>query len=152
MSTAHQRKDRLSPLNYETHKGFMTSHHTTILIVEDDADIGELMQLLLEREGYSVSVASDGLEALQQLRTEVEPDLILLDLMMPRMDGEQFLKRMRADHHADIPVVILSGHVSAQAKARELHAACCLMKPVESNDLLQTVKQFAQAHSHKDAF
>jgi chemosensory pili system protein ChpA (sensor histidine kinase/response regulator) len=130
----------------------MTNHNITILIVEDDADIAELMQLLLEREGYSVRVASDGLEALQQLRTEIEPDLILLDLMMPRMDGEQFLKHMRADHHAHVPVVILSGHVSAQAKARELHAACCLMKPVESNDLLQTVKQFALAHSHKDAF
>jgi chemosensory pili system protein ChpA (sensor histidine kinase/response regulator) len=130
----------------------MTSHHTTILIVEDDADIGELMQLLLEREGYSVRVASDGLEALQQLRTELEPNLILLDLMMPRMDGEQFLRRMRADHHADTPVVILSGHVSAEAKARELHAACCLMKPVESNELLQTAKRFALAHSHKDAF
>ena len=129
----------------------MTSRTITILIVEDDADIAELMQLLLERDGYSVRVASDGLDALQQLRSGLEPDLILLDLMMPRMDGEQFLTRVHADHYPDIPVVILSGHVSAQAKAKELHAACCLMKPVESNDLLQTVKQFALPHSHKDA-
>jgi CheY-like chemotaxis protein len=129
----------------------MANRNTTILVVEDDPDIAELMQLILERSGYSVRVAADGLDALQQLRTGLEPGLILLDLMMPRMDGEQFLKRMRGDHHVDIPVVILSGHVSAQAKARELHAACCLMKPVESNDLLQAVKQFALAHSHKDA-
>jgi CheY-like chemotaxis protein len=129
----------------------MANHNTTILVVEDDADIAELIQLILERSGYSVRIATDGLDALQQLRTGLEPDLILLDLMMPRMDGEQFLKRMRGDHHPDIPVVILSGHVSAHAKARELHAACCLMKPVESNDLLLAVKQFALAHSHKDA-
>jgi CheY-like chemotaxis protein len=129
----------------------MSNHNTTILIVEDDADITELMQLLLERDGYSVRVAADGLDALQQLRSGLEPDLILLDLMMPRMDGEQFLRRMRADNYADVPVVILSGHVSAQAKARELHAASCLMKPVESHELLQTVNQFAPAHSHKDA-
>jgi two-component system, chemotaxis family, chemotaxis protein CheY len=129
----------------------MANRNTTILVVEDDPDIAELIQLILERNGYSVRVAGDGLDALQQLRTGLEPDLILLDLMMPRMDGEQFMKRMRGDYYADIPVVILSGHVSAQTKAGELHAACCLMKPVESNELLQVVKQFALAHSHKDA-
>lgn len=129
----------------------MTNRKTTILIVEDDADIAELMQLLIERDGYLVRVASDGFDALKELRAGLEPDLILLDLMMPRMDGEQFLKHLRADHYDDIPVVILSGHVSAQARARELHAACCLMKPVESSDLLQAVRQFALGHSHKDA-
>ncbi len=115
----------------------------TILIIDDDADIRELMKILLESAGYRVKVAADGSDALDQLRTGARPALIILDLMMPRLDGEQFLKRIRAGRLADVPVVILSGHSVAEQKAGELHVACCLMKPVEVTDLLKTVRHFA---------
>src|SRR5947209_11642724 len=113
---------------------------TTVLIVDDDADIREVMKIFLESDGYHVSVAADGLDALEQLRTGPRPRLIILDLMMPRLDGEQFLKQLRPSHFADIPIVIMSGCTSAETKARELMAACCLMKLVESEQFSKTVR------------
>jgi CheY-like chemotaxis protein len=115
---------------------------TTVLIVDDDADIREVMKIFLEANGYHVNVAADGLDALEQLRAGPRPELILLDLMMPRLDGEQFLKQFRASRFADIPVVIISGYTLAEKKANELMAACCLMKPVEAEHLLTTVRRF----------
>jgi CheY-like chemotaxis protein len=128
----------------------MTKDNGTVLIVDDDADIRELMKIILETEGYRVNVAADGVEALQLLRAGAHPALILLDLMMPRMDGEQFLKEMRSTHFSRTPVVIMSGHVASQTKANELHASFCLMKPVECADLLKTVKRFAAAGLRKE--
>jgi CheY-like chemotaxis protein len=122
----------------------------TVLIVDDDADIRELMKIVLESEGYRVNVASDGLDALEQLQSGTRPSLILLDLMMPRMDGEQFLKEIRSTRSSRTPVVIMSGHAAAQRKADELHAVYCLMKPVECSELLKTVKRFLAAVSIND--
>jgi CheY-like chemotaxis protein len=122
----------------------------TVLVVDDDADIRDLMKIILESEGYRVDVASDGIDALEQLQAGTRPALILLDLMMPRMDGEQFLKEMRSTRFSRTPVVIMSGHAAAQRKADELHAADCLMKPVESSELLKTVKRFLTAVSRND--
>jgi len=115
----------------------------TILIVEDDADIRELIKIFLEADGFSVNLAGDGLDAFEELQAGPRPALILLDLMMPRMDGEQFMKQFRASRFADIPVIIMSGHSAAEKKAEELNAAFCLMKPVEVDELLKTVRQFA---------
>jgi CheY-like chemotaxis protein len=116
---------------------------TTIMIVDDDADIREMMKLFLEIDGYKVELAADGLDALKQLQKGAGPSLILLDLMMPRMDGEQFITQMRESRFAKIPVIIISGHSVARKKAEELHAVSCLMKPVESHELLKIVRLFA---------
>jgi CheY-like chemotaxis protein len=123
----------------------MKKDKRTVLIVDDDADIRDLMKIILEHEGYGVNVAADGLEALQQLQGGTDPSLILLDLMMPRMDGEQFLKEMRSTRFSRTPVIIMSGHAAAQRMANELHADFCLMKPVECAELLTTVNRFATA-------
>ena len=120
----------------------MKKDKRTVLIVDDDADIRDLMKIILEHEGYRVNVAADGFEALQQLQGGAHPSLILLDLMMPRMDGEQFLKEMRSTRFSGTPVIIMSGHAAAQTKANELHVDFCLMKPVECSELLTTVKRF----------
>lgn len=127
----------------------MKSNGASVLIVDDDIDIRELMKMLLEAEGYSVDVAADGLEALRRLQTGQRPGLILLDLMMPRMDGEQFVKEMHSKGCDDVPVVLVSGHVGAQKKAVELDAAGCLMKPVECDELLNIVRQVAPTLAHK---
>jgi len=113
------------------------------MIVDDDADIRQLMKIFLEAEGYKVTVACDGLDALEQLKAGARPRLILLDLMMPRMDGEQFLREMRSSKSANIPVVIIAGHCTARDKAQQLKAVSCLMKPIEFDDLLRTLRQFA---------
>ncbi len=128
----------------------MTRSAATVLIVEDDTDIRDLMKIFLEADGYRVDVASDGIEAFAQLRAGARPAVILLDLMMPRMDGEQFLKQIRTSKFAKIPVVVISGHSIAPKKARELNADCCLMKPVEFNELLKTVRRFVQDRSSCD--
>jgi CheY-like chemotaxis protein len=124
---------------------------TTVLIVEDDADIREVMKIFLEADGYHVNIAADGFDALEQLKAGLPPALILLDLMMPRMDGEQFLKQLRASRFGDIPVVIMSGHSSAERKALELKADYCLLKPVEAEQLLTIVRRFALSVPKNDA-
>jgi len=115
------------------------------MLVDDDQDIREVLRLFLEIDGYRVTTATDGIDALEQLKkTSERPSLILLDLMMPRMDGEQFMKTLRASPFADIPVVIMSGYREAADKARQLNGNCCLMKPVEFDDLMAVVHRFAK--------
>jgi DNA-binding response OmpR family regulator len=126
------------------------SNAAMVMIVDDDVDIRDLMKIFLEADGYCVSVAADGVDAFEQLRSGVRPALILLDLMMPRMDGEQFLKQMRGSRFANIPVVIMSGHCAVLKKSDELNVVC-LMKPVEFSELLSTVKRFMPACSKDDA-
>ena len=67
---------------------------TTVLIVDDDADIRDMMRMFLETDGYRVIAAADGQDALQQLQ-RARPGVVVLDLTMPDMDGEEFLERMR---------------------------------------------------------
>jgi CheY-like chemotaxis protein len=125
------------------------SSTTAVMIVDDDVDIRELIKMLLEADGYRVNLAADGVDAFEQLQAGTRPALILLDLMMPRMDGEQFLKQIRGSGFANIPVVIISGHCAVQKKAEELNVVC-LMKPVECAELLKTVRRFARARSKDD--
>jgi|ERR1041385_3039242 len=126
----------------------MTKDSAPILIIDDDADIRDVMKIILEASGYHVSVAADGLEALEQLQNGAPPVMILLDLMMPRMDGEQFLKQIWGSRFAKIPVVIMSGHLAGQKNASRLGAACCLNKPVEFDELLKTVRRYAPVGSN----
>jgi CheY-like chemotaxis protein len=129
----------------------MTSSTGTIMIVDDDPDIRELMKIFLEGDGYHVDLAADGIDALEQLRAGSHPALILLDLMMPRMDGEQFMKEIRGTRYAQIPIVVISGHSAVRSKTREFEAASFLMKPVEFNELLKAVRRFAPARPHDEA-
>jgi len=129
----------------------MTSSTGTIMIVDDDPDIRELMKIFLEGDGYHVDLAADGIEALDQLHAGAHPDLILVDLMMPRMDGEQFMKELRGTRFAKIPIIVISGHSAVRRKTREFEAAAFLMKPVEFNELLKTVRRFAPARPTDEA-
>src|SRR5262245_30507960 len=100
-----------------------------ILIVDDDEDIREVLGMVLEAEGHWVEVAADGLEALDQLRQGGTPALILLDLMMPRLDGEGLIKVMARDPRlSHIPVCIISGHQEAQGTVSQLGAIGYLVK------------------------
>jgi CheY-like chemotaxis protein len=127
----------------------MRQNDELILIVDDDEDIRELLSLVLEAAGYRVKGAVDGLDALEQIQEGELPGLILLDLMMPRMDGQHFLKKLRS-LFPEAVVIIMSGHAAAQKIADEFKATCCLAKPVELDDLLNTVKRFALAHPKRD--
>lgn len=108
-----------------------------VLVVEDDCDIREMVALILSTAGVEIAAAGDGVEALEVLHATRRPDLILLDLMMPRMSGADLLRRIRAEPAlATIPVVILSGAADAEQTARSFGCAC-LVKPVDIDDLLE---------------
>jgi signal transduction histidine kinase len=111
-----------------------------ILIVEDDRAVVETLVAVLEEEGYEVSRASDGREALDRLQEDVAPDLILLDLRMPVMDGWSFRNAQRKDSHlAPIPVVAMSADATSRAQA--ISADAFLRKPLDLEDLLATIRR-----------
>jgi CheY-like chemotaxis protein len=102
----------------------------TILVVDDDPDIRRMLRRMLESDGYHLVEAADGLEALGRVRSE-PPDLIFLDLLMPGLDGWGVLRALRQDPATEtIPVVLISGHVMADAsQVREWGAVALLRKP-----------------------
>jgi signal transduction histidine kinase len=112
-----------------------------ILVVEDDHDIGVALGELLVDQGYEVTTCEDGRHALDLLqRSAPAPDLIVLDLMMPVMDGWEFRQRQRSNPEvAKIPVLAISADTSAKAAA--IHAEAYLRKPFDSADLLHEVKR-----------
>lgn len=113
-----------------------------ILIVDDNPDVRLALSTLLEDEGYEVAEASDGDLGLDAAR-ERKPDLILLDLMMPRMDGFETLKELKKDETlADIPVVVLTARRGTEdmALARALGATNYLNKPWSEGSLESAVE------------
>lgn len=124
----------------------MTAKH--IMLVDDDDDIREIVGLVLQNEGYETVDAADGARALELLARGERPPLILLDMMMPVLNGAEFLRRVKADAaFADIPVVVMSGDTAARTTAQSLGAAGCLPKPVELDTLLEYAHRYADAHS-----
>jgi CheY-like chemotaxis protein len=112
-----------------------------LLIIEDDVDMREAMALILAADGNDVRVAANGREGLKALAGDWRPDLILIDLMMPIMNGRQFREAQLADPAiAAIPVVLLSGHHEITDQARLLKPAACLQKPFSIPDLLKVVE------------
>ena len=115
-----------------------------LLIVDDEVAILEALTDILSVEGYEVTTAANGAEGLEHAR-EDRPDLILLDLMMPVMDGQEMLRRLKeAPELRDIPVVVMSaGRVSKS----DLRGSRFLAKPFELDDLLDTVsEELRQGH------
>lgn len=113
----------------------------SILIVDDDADVRECIGDALEAEGYRVTGASNGREALRLLKDgNVQPDIILLDIMMPEMDGWAFRAEQRKDPGiASIPVVVFTAYGSPKDVAQQLQATGFLRKPVRLEELLSAV-------------
>jgi CheY-like chemotaxis protein len=115
-----------------------------VLIVEDDADLREMMAQLLTLEGFHAATVANGREALEYLEDhQAKPDLILLDLMMPVMDGWEFRRKQRANPAvADVPVIVLSA--LDQSRAADVAADAFLKKPLDFDRLLQLVRDYCQ--------
>ncbi|HEX2571426.1 MAG TPA: response regulator [Polyangia bacterium] len=114
----------------------------SVLVADDDDDIRDSIKEVLEDEGYTVVVAAHGEEALEQL-TRVRPQLILLDLSMPVMNGQEFRKAQLADAALkEIPVVVLSAAGRMQEKAAGMDAADLVAKPIKLEKLLLVVRRF----------
>jgi len=113
----------------------------SVLVVDDEIDIRQAVVEVLAEEGYEVIAACDGVEALAQLRAH-HPDLVLLDLMMPRMSGWEFRAEQQHDPSvSDIPVIVLS----ALGRVSSIEADGFLPKPFDLEDLLSKVRRYDQA-------
>jgi DNA-binding response OmpR family regulator len=108
-----------------------------VLVVDDDADIRESLKLVLEYEGFAVRTAADGAEAVAAMESET-PCFVILDLMMPVMDGWEVAGRMHDDAHlATIPLCV----VTATPEWAPSDSACVLKKPIDLETLLAAVRQ-----------
>ncbi len=114
-----------------------------ILLVEDEPDLAAAVKIRLEMKGYQVSIACDGQEALNKARSE-SPDLMILDIMLPKMDGYKVCRMLKFDEkHKNIPILMFSAR--AQEKDKELAKECgaddYLVKPFEPDILLGKIKK-----------
>jgi CheY-like chemotaxis protein len=125
-----------------------------VLIAEDDEDIALILTRLLKRAGNTVLRAPDGLAALE-LATKHQPDLLLTDLGMPRMDGLELTRAIRSDPGlADTPIVMLSGHLHpGDTTPTEAGVCAVLLKPCPNDKLRAVVQELADRgrHDHSGA-
>ena len=115
---------------------------TRVLVVDDDADIARFIEINLRLEGYEVQTACDGVEALAKI-TELQPDLVLLDVMMPRVDGVQLCRQLRADPAtANLPVIMLTAKTLSADKVVGLTAGAddYIIKPFDILELVARVR------------
>jgi DNA-binding response OmpR family regulator len=109
-----------------------------ILVVDDDRDIRDMIEIVLASDGYEVSTAPDGAAALEALE-QSRPDLILLDLRMPVLDGVSFLRRYREQPGPHVPVIVLTAAQDVAARGTEIRADGYLDKPFQIGDLLALI-------------
>ena len=128
----------------------MASKSPSILIVDDDPGFREFLRLFLEKEGYRVSLARDGKEALSRLE-EVNPDLILLDLRMPEMGGLEFLEPLRRQGN-EPPVIVITAYASLDSavKAKKEGAYDYLPKPFRLEDLRRKLKEALKSSAPRE--
>lgn len=117
-----------------------------ILLVDDDPDILKVLSMRLEKTGYEVDIASDGLVALEKIHKD-RPDLIVLDLMLPEVEGYKVCRMLKFDEtYKDIPVIILTGRTQEEDrnKGMQMGADAYMVKPFESKDLLIKIEKLLE--------
>ena len=126
----------------------MAASAGNVLIVEDDPDVREMLATLLAMEGFYAVAAEDGLEALHLLRTVRHrapdtPCLVLLDLKMPRLGGQEFRRAQLDDPVvAKVPVAVMSGAVDLESRAQALGAVASVPKPIDVDTLMDVVRKY----------
>jgi two-component system, OmpR family, response regulator VicR len=122
----------------------MSTTAKSILCIEDESEMIDLMRLILGRRGYEVKGATSGMDGLKMIREE-KPDLILLDLMMPEMDGWEVYQQIRADEKTrDIPVIVVTAKAQSIDRVLGLHIAKVddyIAKPFSPLELINSVEK-----------
>ena len=121
-----------------------------ILIVEDEANIRELLRLYLEREGYTVLEAENGVEGIKKWKSD-KPDMLLLDVMMPVMDGWAVCREIRAE--SDVPIIMLTakGETADRVSGLEMGADEYIVKPLEMPEVIARVRAVFRRMAPDDA-
>jgi len=114
-----------------------------ILVVEDNSELAKLLELILRRAGYDVALAVDGADALQRF-AQHEPDLVLLDIMLPSLDGYEVSDRIRHTLHSDVPIIMLSSLDSYldMERSRQVGATDHIAKPFDKDNLLEIIARY----------
>ena len=110
-----------------------------ILVVEDDTNICELLRLYLTKEGYQVTVANDGEEGLEKFN-QVKPDMVLLDVMMPKMDGLEVCRRIRKAGNTPVMMLTAKGETFDKVLGLELGADDYMVKPFDAKEVVARIK------------
>ena len=116
----------------------------TILIIEDNVQNQYLMQYMLETEGYAVTLATTGIEGIHCAATE-KPDLILMDIQLPGMDGLEVTRRIRSDEKGDpVPIVAVTSFAMAGDREKALDAGCTgyIEKPINPETFLKEIEKY----------
>ncbi len=123
----------------------MLRERCRILVVDDSADNLFLLQVVLEEEGYEVELADSGTSALEKIFAS-PPDLVLLDMMMPEMNGIEVTQRLRQhDQFKELPIVIITAYEEEVVKQKlSIGTNGCLRKPINFEELLQKVRFFCE--------
>jgi CheY-like chemotaxis protein len=131
----------ISKIESPAFKRMGTPTHCPVLVIEDDEGLREMMAQLLTLEGFQTATVANGREALAYLHGSARPEVILLDLMMPVMDGWEFRRHQQADPAlAGVPVIVLSA--LDQARAAGVDGAAFLKKPLDFDRLLDLVREY----------
>lgn len=118
----------------------------SVLVIDDDEDVREIVCVALQAFGIRAWGVPDGFDGLQRLQAGARPSLVLLDLRMPSINGEAFLRMLRDKLHIhDVAVVVMSGDGDARRVASRLDAQGFLAKPVELEELVELARRFAGA-------
>lgn len=123
---------------------------TKILVVDDDVNICDLLRLYFENEGYEVKTANDGVEGIALFR-EYEPDLVLLDIMLPRKDGWQVCREIRGESNKPVIMITAKGEVFDKVLGLELGADDFVVKPFDMKELAARVKAVLRRTVHSES-
>lgn len=125
----------------------MTDAQKKILVADDEEDIKMVLQMYLENNGYEVVTAFDGLDAVSKIRDE-RPDLVLMDIMMPVIDGVEVTRQIKADETTkDIPVIMLTAAAQSSMVEKAMEAGACeyIAKPFEPEHVQQAIEKILGA-------
>ena len=110
-----------------------------VLVADDDSNICELLRLYLEKEGFAVTLAADGVQAVEQFQKD-PPDIMLLDIMMPQLDGWQVLREVRKTSECPIIMLTAKGEVFDKVLGLELGADDYIVKPFDTKEVVARIK------------
>jgi two-component system response regulator VicR len=115
---------------------------TTVLVIDDDSGIRDLLEFKLERNGFEAVVGANGEECLEYLRSNPLPDLVVLDVAMPGMDGIETFEAIDEEHGTDVPVVMLSGKSPDNRPTDgEIEPSAHLRKPFRMNEVISSIER-----------